>query len=274
MGFVLIATAVVKALQGAIKIVHAFRTEVYDIPVSSGHGHGFWDFYSYSSVESFAVRMSDANKYVSKMIARVTKDLSSSMEKYRTEIIEDMTENLNFETYQFEQCEGSVNQISYSGNEGKLNFYVYTFTPGVSKRNNIEILKTEQMYCKIEMRIAQDWILINHIKSSFSKTTNSLELQYLPTAIDSAKVVEAVSIAFAPAVLGLMKVPTKFLELLKASIKQKVEDPYSGISKETYEQSEKLFDDMINRQKEKDELYQEGVKEIGEAASSLKLDKK
>lgn len=274
MGFVLIATAVVKALQGAIKIVHAFRTEVYDIPVSSGHGHGFWDFYSYSETTKISVKMTQADKFLAKMVNTLTATLSDSMKKCKDEILDELKEVTEFESYQFDECEGSINQISYSANEGKLNFYVYTFTPGVSKRNNIEILKTEQMYCKIEMRIAQDWILINHIKSSFSKTTNSLELQYLPTAIDSAKVVEAVSIAFAPAVLGLMKVPTKFLELLKASIKQKVEDPYSGISKETYEQSEKLFDDMINRQKEKDELYQEGVKEIGEAASSLKLDKK
>ena len=269
MGFVLIATAVVKALQGAIKIVHAFRTEVYDIPVSSGHGHGFWDFYSYSETTKISVKMTQADKFLAKMVNTLTATLSDSMKKCKDEILDELKEVTEFESYQFDECEGSINQISYSANEGKLNFYVYTFTPGVSKRNNIEILKTEQMYCQIEMRIAQDWILINHIKSSFSKTINSLELQYLPTAIDSAKVVEAVSIAFAPAVLGLMKVPTKFLELLKASIKQKVEDPYSGISKETYEQSEKLFDDMINRQKEKDELYQEGVKEIGEAASSL-----
>lgn len=269
MGFLLIANAVISALQGAVNIVRAFRKEVYDIPVASGHGHGFWDFYSYSETSKFSVRMTHANAYLALIVDDFTKSLSGSMKRYRDTILSDLSEIVEFESYVYEEAQGSINQISYSGESGKLCFFVYTFTPGISAHKNVEILKSEFMSCEIEMRLAQDWILVNHIKSTFAKTTNSLEIQYLPTSIDSAKVVEAVAIAFAPVVLGLVKVPATFLTLLKASIKQKTEDPYSGISEETYSQSEKLFDDMIKRQEEKDALFKKGVNEIGEAAASL-----
>lgn len=273
MAFLAIAQGVLTCLKGALSIVQAFKHESATVPLSSGHGRGFWDFYAFSTTSRKGVGFDKMDKYLrEQLLEKRIKRISTPSKKYLDEITNEILEIADYESYQWEEAQFNVNSIGFTQNTGKMYFLVYTFTPKVKESTGQEYCYIETIRMEIEnFRLAQDWLLVNKIKSSMLKGTSSLEFQYLPTGIDSSKIVDAVALAFAPVALGLVKVPENFLKLLGQAIQAQLEKqgdipdiPSKGVS-----ETMNLYEQMMQRQKERDQMAQDGLKEIGEGIGKI-----
>ena len=269
MAAIAIALAIITCLQGAVKIVQSFKTEVCEQITGSGHGNGFWDFYSFSTVDTMTIKMEKVPTYINKyLISKVfAKTTSANLLKYKDEICDYLEALADFEGYEVETAQKNVNTISYSNNDLTLFFYITTFTP-ISTTH----VRCENMRLETEgIKLAQDWMIVNTISSNMLKVKNVVEHRYIAASLTNEKIVQAIAIAFAPVSLGLVKVPTGFLEAMQEVIKNTnatdLPQPYTS---EQLKYAQETYDAMIKRQTERDNQTIEGLKVIGEGVASLK----
>jgi len=266
------ACAVISAISGAMKIVQSFKTETMETITGTGRGEGFWNYYSYSNVEKMTITMDKGAKFINQYI--VAKALahctSPQVLKYKTEIKDYMEALADFEGYEFETAQKALNTVSYSNEDLTLFMWIYTFTPLEMKGK--EVLRCEGMRLETKgIKLAKDWMLVNTVSSNMLKQKNVLEHRYLPASITITKVVDALSVAFAPVALGLVEVPAGFLDAMKEAVKQtKRSDLPTPMTAEQLEYAQKNYDAFVARQKERDQLAIDGIKEIGESVATLK----
>jgi hypothetical protein len=238
----------------------------------TGRGEGFWNYYSFSNVESMTIKLEKGEDFirtyiVSKALAHCT---SPAVLKYKEEISDYMTALADFQGYEFETAQKALNTVSYSNEDLTLFMWIYTFTPVELKGK--EALRCEGMRLETKgIKLAKDWMLVNTVSSNMLKQKNVIEHRYLPASLTITKVIDALSIAFAPVALGLVKVPTGFLEAIKGCVENaKASDLPSPMTAEQLEYAQKNYDAFVQRQKERDALAIEGIKEIGESVATLK----
>ena len=231
----------------------------------TGRGEGFWNYYSFSNVESMTIRLEKGedfirNYIVAKALAHCT---SPAVLKYKTEISDYMTALADFQGYEFETAQKALNTVSYSNEDLTLFMWIYTFTPVELKGK--EALRCEGMRLETKgIKLAKDWMLVNTVSSNMLKQKNVIEHRYLPASLTITKVIDALSVAFAPVALGLVKVPSGFLEAIKGCVQNaKVSDLPAPMTAEQLEYAQKNYDAFVARQKERDQLAIDGVKEIG-----------
>lgn len=201
------------AVQSGLQIMSAFRTESISTVAGQGHGTGFWDFYSYSSVGTIMLKIDKANEYVAeRLIPRVIKCDSSEMQKHKDDIVSELQDIADYAELSVGQTDRAFTSTSYSKSSGKLWFYVYTFSAETG--GYVPAVKCSTMLMEIEMKMAQDWLLVNRMETSFFKAKNTFELQYLPASISVKQVADAIAIALAPAVVGLVEIPEKFMSIM------------------------------------------------------------
>lgn len=272
MSAILIACAVISAISGAVKIVQSFKTEVMEQITGSGRGEGFWDYYSFSNVEYMTIKLEKGEAFIKTYI--VDKALahckSPAVLKYKQDIEDYMTALADFQGYEFEAASKTLNTVSYGAEELTLFMWIYTFTPVELKGK--EALRCEGMRLETKgIKLAKDWMLVNTVSSNMLKQKNVIEHRYLPASLTINKVIDAISIAFAPVALGLVKVPTGFLEAIKGCVEQaKKSDLPSPMTAEQLEYAQKNYDAFVQRQKERDQMTIDGIKEIGESVATLK----
>jgi len=269
---ILTVCAIIACVSGAVKIVQSFKTETVEQITGSGHGKGFWDFYSYSSVDSMTIKMERGGEYISKrLIPRIMTSPSAQIQKNKQDLIDYLEDLADFEGYTMKQAQKAINSVSFNAGEGKLFLYIFTFTPEQTQFGQgltIETMRSEAHGIKM----AQDWMLVNKISSNMLKLKNIAEIRYIPTGITPAKIVDAISIAFAPVALGLVKVPSGFLDAMKDAVAQAAKNPSELPVPFTPEQMKfatEQYDAMIKRQKERDQMAIDGIKEIGEGVAKL-----
>ena len=268
MSAIAIALAVITCLQGAVKIVQSFKTETVEQITGSGSGKGFWDFYSFSSVDTMTIKLEKVSSYIQKyLIERVFGTTSSpSLLKYKDEICDYLQALADFEGYEVETAQKNVNTVSYNSDELTLFMYITTFTPisGTHVRCENMRLETEGI------KLAQDWMIVNTITSNMLKTKSVVEHKYLPTSVTVDKVVDAIAIAFAPVSLGLVKVPSGFLtamqDIVKNTTPADLPQPYTA---DQLKYAQETYEAMVKRQTERDNETIEGLKVIGEGVASL-----
>lgn len=275
MSFFAIASGVITCLQGALSIVQSFKRECYTQPVASGHGRGFWDFYSFSTTSRKGIGFNKMDKYLRERVIGTIETINKPSKQYIDTVKSEILEIADYESYQWEEAEFSVNSVQFSQDQGKMYFLIYTFTPKIKESTQQEYCLVQTMRMEVEnFRLAQDWVLVNKVKSSMLKTSSSLEWSYMPASIDSQKIVDAVALAFAPVALGLVKVPDNFLKLLSVAIEAQLNEK-SDIPQFTSEQLSStmdLYNQMVERQKERDQMAKDGLSTIGEGISKMKGD--
>ena len=275
MTFFAIASGIITCLQGALSIVQSFKTECYEQPVASGHGRGFWDFYAFSTTSRKGIGFDKMDQYLRQNVLGRIQKINAPSQKYIDTVTAEILEIADYESYIWDEAEFSVNSVQFSNNAGKLYFLIYTFTPKVKASTGQEYFYVQQMRMEVEnFKLAQDWVLINKVKASMLKTSSSLEWDYRPTAMDSQKLVDAVALAFAPVALGLVTVPDNFLKLLAEAVKAQLESSSDlpQFSTEQIASTMELYNQMVARQKERDQLAQDGLSTIGKGISSFKGD--
>ncbi|OHT13533.1 hypothetical protein TRFO_03264 [Tritrichomonas foetus] len=203
------------------------------------------------------------------MIDRIQSDATPELQNNRQEIIDDLTDISDFESFNYGECSALINSIHYNTNTGILYFYCYHFIPYT--KNNKEVVNVQSMIARIQMKLAQPFQVIGKVKANFFRAKMSTEIRYLPPeGIQQNDIIQAIAIAFAPACLGLMDVPESFFTIMKTMAVQNVKDSDSSISDEQVSQFESMFDAAQKRQKGMlDDLYKQAKETFGIGSSSL-----
>ena len=273
---VLTVVAIIACIGGAVKVVQGFRTEVVEQITSTGHGKGFWDFYSYSSVDSMTIKMEKGAEYISKrLVPRIMTSPSAQIQRNKQDLVDYLTDLADFEGFSMKTAQKAINSVSFNAAEGKLFLYIFTFTP---EQTSVGLgLTIETMRCEAYgIKMAQDWMLVNKISSNMLHTQNIAEIRYIPSGITAPKIIEAMSIAFAPVALGLVKVPSGFLESIKDAVVSATQKPAElpiTFTAEQLKYSAEQYDAMLKRQRERDQTTLDGIKEIGEGVAKLPTQK-
>jgi hypothetical protein len=217
--------------------------------------------------------MNRVGDYIDRMVRRVTKEATPALQAKVPEIIDDLQEIKEFESYAWGDCDNMVNTVDYNKGEGSLFLYIYTFSPFIHPTRG-EGCKIQSLRIVANMELAKDWMVVAKSKVSFFKSTYSEEIQYIPNkGIEMKHVIEAISIAMAPAVLGLVQLPERFMTMLDTMLKEQSENPDRGVIKgPTAEQTQEAinnFKEMQNRQDKYEENAQQGFAALGEAVKGL-----
>ena len=241
----MMANAIMGCACGALKILKAFSTQSYETIDQTGKATGFWKFYSCSSVSNKSIREELMDKYLDRMIKRVTKEATPKFQSYYTEILNDLQDIKDFESYSEDTCDNSVTTFDFSKANGILFVYIYNFSPYYNQRKKHDSIKISTVKMMARCSLAKDWMIITKVKSSFFKTTSKSELKYLDEKeVQLKDVIEAMSIAFAPAMLGLCKLPERFVKVIASMCEQQMTNPSPGITPPTSEQKQQALDTL------------------------------
>ena len=268
-----IISGIISALGGALKIASAFKTQSETSIVGSGSGSGFWKYYANSVIGTRSIGAMDCGRYIDNMMTKIMKEATPAMQKHTNEIIADLQEIADFESYLWGDCDNMVNTVDYNKGAGKLYLYIYTFSPFIHEIRG-EAVQISTLKIKVDMQLAKDWVIIQKAKSSFFKATVSQEIQYLPEkGLEEKHIIEAISIAMAPAVLGLVQVPERFMTILDTLLKEQMENPDAGVvtapTAEQTQQAYEHFQDMRAAQDSYTENASKGFSEMSEAIKGL-----
>ena len=268
-----VLSGIISALGGALQIASAFKTQSATTSVGSGCGSGLWKFYSNSAVGTRSMAASSCGEYISRLITRVMKEATPEMQQHTDDIIADLQDIKDFESYAWGDCDNMVNTVNYNKGAGTLFMYVYTFSPFIHETRG-EAVQISTMRINCNMELAKDWMIVSKAKSSFFKASVSQEIQYLPEkGLDVNAIVNAISIAMAPAVLGLVKLPDRFMTVLDSLLKEQMENPDKGvITAPTAEQTQaayQQFQDMRTAQDNYEKNAETGFANLTQALKDL-----
>lgn len=253
-----ILSAIIGCLGGAMSIATAFKKESSETIVGHGRGDGFFKFYSHSLIGDRTIRMNLMEKYLDRIVSRIMRDQSPALQVHKQDILDEIMDTKDFESYTMKGESHMVNSVGYNKNVGQLFMNIYTFDPMTHEVYGPGCT-IQYMKIQVDFNLAQDWMIVSKTKARFNKATQHQEFKYIDEkAVDMKDVVKAISIAVAPAVLGLVKLPESFMTCLDSVIKSQIENPSPElqISQEQLQASQQQFNDMVARQ----EKYMENVR--------------
>ena len=263
----MIIQGVLQAVQGALSIAQAFTKERQQIVGASGEGKGFWSFYSYSNIDHFTAVYEMAPQYITnELVPNILKHASPDFAKHKDELIDELKDIADYGELSIPGNNLALTTATYHDGTGKMNFFVCSIVPDRSIIGDELGVRFETLRCEISMTLAQNWMLVCNIESQFTSTKSSWEIQYLPTGLDTDKVVDAIAIAMAPAVLGLIEMPEGFMKAMQKTIENHDKTELDLVDPEMLK---KAWDATIKRQKQRDEQFQKGVEQLGQGVSSI-----
>jgi hypothetical protein len=268
-----VISGVIGAIGGALNIAKAFSKQSATSIQQTGSGTGFWRFYSNSVVGTRAVGAEKCGEYIDRMIRNVMKEATPSIQTHTNEVIQDLKDIQYFESYVYGDCDNMINVVDYNKDSGLLYMYVYTFSPYIHQTRG-EAVKIQNLKIRCNIQLAKDWMVVSKVKASFFKTKMSSEIQYIPNkGIQMQHVIEAIAIAMAPAVLGLVKLPERFMTMLDTMLRDQMANPDRGVvTAPTSEQTAAAYDKFKEMQAKQDEYIknaQTGFSQLGSAITGL-----
>ena len=271
MAFLGIMSGVIGALKGAVQIASMFKTQSSESIVGSGSGTGFWKYYSNSAVGTRSVAANRCGDYIDLMIGRIMNEATPALQSHTNEIIADLQDISEFESYVWGECDNMINTVNYNQGAGQLYMYVYTFSPFIHETRG-EAVKIQTMKIRADMKLAQDWIIVQKTKASFFKATSSQEIQYLPQkGIQTKDIVDAISIAMAPAVLGLVQLPERFMTVLDSLLKQQMDNPNAGVvTAPSAEQTQQAYEQFKEMRAAQDAYTENALKGFDTMSDAIK----
>ena len=271
MAVLMIIQGILGAVSGALKIASAFRKEQVSLPVYAGKGMGFWDFYSMSNIDRLTVPYDLAPQHIRNIVIPdiINRTASESLARFREDLVGELEDMADYGELAVAGNNRALTSASYSSNSGKLFFYIIGLTPKKAIIGDDIGVVFETMRCEVTMTMAQDWMLVCNMEAKFMSAKSSLELQYLPTAIDPNKVVDAIAIAMAPVVLGLVTVPGSFMTVMQGVLKNRDQLEGLQIPDDMQQTIDQAWAQVMQRQEQRDTVYQQGVDELGKGMVTL-----
>ncbi|EAY06033.1 hypothetical protein TVAG_053570 [Trichomonas vaginalis G3] len=180
-------------------------------------------------------------------------DQTPEVISHKGEIIESLRDAVEFGSYEIEDHR-MVDTVAYNDQSGKLYLYIYTFE-GYLKPNQVHKVACSSLKITVDFKLPRDWIIVAKFKASMLQCSMCQELQFLPEkSMSMENVVDAISVALAPAVLGLIKLPPPFLKIMSAAFKTQIDNPNGDVrpapNPELAAQSLKLMDQFEQNQKQ------------------------
>ena len=231
---------------GALNIAKSFATQSITTIDQMGKTNGFWKYYSNTSVSTKAFREELLDKYMSKMIKDVTKEASPSLQNQYNNIIDDLQEIKEFETAAEKICDNSVSTMNYNKGSGTFFFYIYNFNPFYNELRHHISIQVSKIMMRAECQLGKDWMIVTKVKSSFFSSTACSELHYLEDkSIQLKDIAEVIAMAFAPAILGLVQLPERFIMTITNICQKQLDNPEPGYTPPTAEQRQQTLN-IIN----------------------------
>lgn len=267
MAALMIIQGVLKAVQGALSIAQAFTKERQQYIGASGEGKGFWSFYSFSRIDHFTTIYEMAPQYIkTQLVPNILKHAGPEFANKKDELVDELTGIADYAELSVPGNNIALSAATYHDGTGKMNFFVCSLVPDKAIIGDALGVRFETLRCEISMTLAQNWMLVCNIESQFTSTKSSWEIQYLPTGIDAEKICDAISVAMAPAVLGLIEMPEGFMKAMQKTIEHHDKTEVDLIDPEMMK---KAWDETMKRQKQRDEQFQKGVDLLGEGVSTI-----
>lgn len=255
MGFLTFVQGFNQALAGANSLLSMFRSSSSSQITGGGPGHWFWEFCSCSVISTTPIGLEDFPRFMKDEVDHILKHQSFSIYSKKDEFFRKLKTHEEYKSYYKGQCLNAINSIGYNKDSGSLHMFIYTFTPNISiwgeKYVNVKTMNVELKY-----KMAKNWIIVSKINTNFFRCTATSEIKYLPQKeFSMSDVVQAIGIAIAPAVLGIIPVPPEFLTVMNAAIQHdyetKVKQGIIAPSPEVLAQQGQLFQQMVQRQDER-----------------------
>lgn len=270
-----VLSAVISSVSNAVKYIDAFRSYSKSNPISSViPSHGFTNYYGFSSLTQKSIGLNSMELYLSRMIDRVLNISDPEFLPYKDQILTDLEDIRLFESFKYEESSNVVNIIQYNSNDGILYFYIYKFDSFVHEKYG-EAVRCINMRMQARCTLGRPFLIINKLKSKYLDVTSSTEIQYMPTediTISYTEVMDAIAVAFAPAALGIVHLPDKFMEIMKSYSAKELNNTsaYPELSPQAQQTIDNSFQDAINRQKNIDEQTQQGMQKLNDLIQQMK----
>ena len=226
-----------------LNIAKAFSTHSADMIDASGKGHGWWEFYACADFSSKGTREENMDRYLKKIIKHVTKEATPALQARYNELLEFLQDTKDFQDATEIICDKSVTAINFNQGSGTIFFYIYNFNPFFNTYTNHRIVKMTSVKMEAKCKLAKDWMIVTKVRSSFFKSSVFTELRYLePKDVQFNNIAEAISMAFAPAILGLVQFPDRFLATISNLLQQQINNPSEGITPPSAEKRQQALD--------------------------------
>ena len=205
-------------------------------------------FFNCSSVSHKFFNEKLIDKYIARMIKAHTKEATPGLQNHFTEILNDIQDIKEFESYSKESCDNSVTTINYNPFSSNLYIHIQNFNPYYDenkKRNSVAVSRV--MMISRGNYFSKEWMIVTKLKANSFKISSASELKYIDQkAVQLEDVIEAMSIAFAPAMLGLCKLPERFVKVITNMCEQHIANPSPGFTVPTGEQRQKVLHTLEN----------------------------
>lgn len=247
-------TAVCQAVSAAFDIVHnILYTEHFHYIVSQGKGEGFWDYYSYSNIAFVAIPRTNIGRYIDerlfpRLIARAEVIPDEEIETQKNTLIEQVGDYRDFECWNGGgNLQANINVMSYNQEKGKFLFQLVTLKKAEIFNN--KVVNVTHMHCEIRFELAKDWAIWATGTIGWISSECHTEIEYFPAEITPDRVADAIVIAFAPIFLGLVPVPTGFMDsVFSAARAELAKNPEEyGYTEETAKDFENKINEVQNR---------------------------
>ena len=157
-------------------------------------GNSFKSFYGISDLEVDHVHINLMNNYLNYLVEECMQNLPSSLQQYKSSIIESLRDSQLFESYAWGEDSNLVCNTFYDNNVGKLALYVYDFMP--LNENEID---SETLSIDLSFRLADIAVTITKTKKRlFGKKRTWHETRYVKPAVNFVDFINALSIVVAP----------------------------------------------------------------------------
>lgn len=211
--FTLIALAICAAVTLASAICQSLRDHVtvnqvgYVLPKEGG----FSKFISTSSSQKMTVAMKKGSSLCSSYAKKITKFLpSSQQDSMGTKIAEFLDVMADIGGYEIEGANTFTHSVTFNKDTKEFHFFTIIFTPISAEKMTVQTID-----CKAQIELPYSFAILETTTANKWRTKTQQSLQEIPTALDSQAVVDAISMALAPALSGSVSVPKEFLESIK-----------------------------------------------------------
>lgn len=217
-------TAVMKVINFGQKFMGSFAQEYLartGVPFS-GTREGFYQFYSAMESSQITVPVSMMDKIFNLIYKHTYSDNGLEYLMKKDEYIRNIGSMKKYSSYRFGQCINSINNIAYSKNQGKLYMSIFTFTPFLIDINGQKVKSVRYSALKINMQfeMAKYFVVLSKVKANWFKGTYAEEIRWLDQkALTLDSVVNAMSIALAPCIVGIVHLPPEFVTQIEIMVK-------------------------------------------------------
>ena len=213
-----IALGAVQAYLDRYALGTKFHNGVYDGKVTLAIDQkGFKSITSVFSSESMSFASKMVPNAVKMVRNRIVGDLSSDLFKYKDELINYLDDIRDFDTLSWDRAQIDQFICTYSKESGKLTFFTAMFDPDFSSD------KVTFRYIKIEVKMQLPGIFVIGMsaKGNFFGVSVKQSLEKIEGSLTLNHVIDALVIALAPGMIGLVDLPPTFVQrIMKAAENQ------------------------------------------------------